>query len=174
MNTLPHRKKNRLSDDLYRMPGAYFITICTQDRKNLFWSDSFLESFQDIPLTDLGHIAEKEILSIAEGYGSMVRVEKYVVMPNHVHMLLIMESSEEHACPDIRFAVRLFKRSVSQQAGISIWQKGFHDHIIRNDREYQEIWKYIDENPIKWQLDKYYSDDSLIKQTGDEGIAPTP
>ena len=105
----------------------------------------------------------------------MVHVEKYVVMPNHVHMLLLMKSSNERACPDIRYAVRLYKRKVTQRAGFSVWQKGFYDHIVRSDREYLEIWTYIDNNPKKWRLDRYcpYAE-KTDRSGGDEDIAPTP
>ena len=126
-------------------------------------------------LSASGLIVEEEIKSFTEGYDSSLRMKKYVVVPNHIHMLLMLESSMTHTCPDIRYAVRFFKRRVSQRVGASIWQKGFHDHIVRNDQEFREIWKYIDENPSTWHLDRYYSDcDTFTRETGDEGIAPTP
>lgn len=159
------------------MPGAYFITICAQGKKPVFWDDSADNPSPDesLPLTDLGKMVDEEIQGLCLGYGSFMHMVKYVVMPNHIHMLLTMESRPEGACPDIRYVIRLFKRSVSRRAGTSVWQKGFYDRIVRDDREYREIWKYIDENPMKWKIDRYYSGDDVFRlRPGDEGIAPTP
>ena len=156
MNDLQRRKRNRLADELYRVPGAYFITICTRNRENLFWTDSKPASLQSIPLTDLGKRAEEQLRQTILGYEPILRAEKYVIMPNHVHILLLMQYDSGNACPDVRYVIRLFKRKVSQIAGASIWQKGFYDHILRNEDDYRMIWKYIDENPIKWNLDTYY------------------
>jgi len=50
------------------------------------------------------------------------------------------------------------KRKISKILGFDIWQKSFYDHIIRNEHDYLQIWKYIDDNPIKWELDKYYNE----------------
>ncbi len=60
--------------------------------------------------------------------------------------------------PTVSRIIKQFKGSISKQIGYSIWQKLFHDHIIRDDEEYNNIWQYIDENPIKWQNDCYYDE----------------
>jgi len=57
----------------------------------------------------------------------------------------------------ISIVVSTIKRLTNKKCGLNLWQKSFHDHIIRNEIEYNEIWKYIDENPIKWELDRYYN-----------------
>ena len=160
MENLYQRKRNRLEGNLYRQPGAYFITICTQNRKNVFWNQLTTKEGEPLPLNQTGRIAESEILKIGQNGISTVRVEKFVVMPNHVHLLFVVESTSEHACPDIRYVVRYYKRTVSQRLGYSLWQKGFHDRIVRNEEEYRMIWTYIDENPVKWNLDRYYVDES--------------
>ena len=56
----------------------------------------------------------------------------------------------------LQYVVRNIKSYVTKQAGFPIWQKSFHEHIIRNEAEYQAIWRYIDENPARWTEDKYY------------------
>lgn len=61
------------------------------------------------------------------------------------------------SAPTVSTIIGQMKRWVSKQIGFSIWQKSFHDHIIRNRAEYRQIWKYIDENPLKWELDCYYN-----------------
>ena len=58
--------------------------------------------------------------------------------------------------PTISTVIRLTKGAVSSQAGFSVWQKGFYDHVIRNDSDYREVWKYIEGNPGKWFEDKFF------------------
>ncbi len=99
MENLYQRKRNRLEGNLYRQPGAYFITICTQNRKNVFWNQLTTKEGEPLPLNQTGRIAESEILKIGQNGISTVRVEKFVVMPNHVHLLFVVESTSEHACP---------------------------------------------------------------------------
>jgi REP element-mobilizing transposase RayT len=82
-------------------------------------------------------------------------VDKYVVMPNHVHLILVISDSLEKA-PSVSRVVQQFKRAVSIHLGKSVWQEGFYDHVIRGDADYREIWTYIDNNPVKWARDKYY------------------
>jgi len=81
-------------------------------------------------------------------------------MPNHIHMIIkinngtMWSSSPTHSSvPQI---IKTFKTLVSKEIGCSIFQRSYYAHIIRNEYDYQEIWKYIDENPLKWTLDKYY------------------
>ena len=60
--------------------------------------------------------------------------------------------------PTISTVIRQMKGYVTKQLGVSVWQKLFHDHVIRNEWEYQEIWTYIDNNPTQWELDCFYAD----------------
>lgn len=150
---LPKRKKNRLTEYDYRTPHAYFITICTNNRRNLFWMDTgaMIHDPEDIPLSRYGMLVEASIKEINKHYPA-VSVDNYAIMPNHVHLLLqINTDCDGHSmsAPAISTVVRLMKGTVSKQAGFSVWQKGFHDHVVRNDADYQEIWKYIEGNPIK-------------------------
>ena len=86
-----------------------------------------------------------------------VVVPKYIIMPNHVHMIVAIEESGRLAtAPTLSEIIRLWKREITKQIGYSIWQKSYYDHIIRDDTEYQKIWKYIDENPMRWKEDEYY------------------
>ena len=78
-------------------------------------------------------------------------------MPNHIHMIVnIIPDSDDRGRSSLQQVIRNIKSFVTKKIGHSIWQARFHDHIIRNEAEYQQIWKYIDENPIKWQDDCYY------------------
>lgn len=151
---LQKRKPNRLKNYYYSQNGAYFITICTKDRKEILsqvivGEDTILPS---IKLSEYGKIIEKSINEIPLHYDG-VFVDNYVIMPNHIHLIIrINNNGRMISAPTI---IAGMKRYVSKQIGQSIWQKSFHDHIIRDDIDYQQIWKYIDENPIKWAEDKY-------------------
>ena len=96
-------------------------------------------------------------------YYDSVEVTKYVVMPNHIHMIIIIRDTINYSgrtqfAPTVSRVVKQFKGSVTKKIGHSIWQRSFHDHIIRDENDYLRIWKYIDENPSNWMDDCYYSD----------------
>jgi len=78
----------------------------------------------------------------------------YVIMPNHVHMLLLLNRSNT----SVSTVVNQMKRHISLQTGRPIWQKSFFDHVVRNEADYLRIWEYIDENPKKWSIDRYNPD----------------
>ncbi len=102
MTSLPKRKHTRLPGYDYSTPGAYFVTICTQNRKCI-------------------------LSEITVG-----------AVPN---------------------AVSGFKRLVNRELGQNIWQRSFHDHIIRGDADYREIWEYIENNPARWREDCFFPDE---------------
>ena len=169
-NQLPARKNLRLTDYDYNTPGAYFITICTHNRRNM-WS-RIVGAIHESPaphLTDWGNIADRVIRDLPENIG--VTVDRYVIMPNHIHMILMINDSDyQRAIREsplrgrsiISKAVGYIKMNASksirnQYGDISVWQRGYYDHIIRNEQDYITIANYIDENPLKWKLDKLYS-----------------
>lgn len=134
----------------YRMPGYYFITICTRNKDKLLWD----KVSGEINLSDFGQVVNACILDIPNHYPYTL-VDKYVVMPNHVHIILqLLPNNDGKSVADI---IGHMKQAGSTILGKSIWQKGYHDHIIRNEREYQKIWSYIDDNPARWAEDCYYS-----------------
>ena len=152
---LPTRKQNRLSCFDYRNPGYYFITICTRDKENLFW----IPSEEEKPvLSDMGKTVDQSIRSIPQHY-PLIHLNKYVVMPNHVHLILIIDGWEEaQSGPAISTVVGQMKRAVSKSLRQEIWQRSFHDHVIRNEKDYQMIWQYIEDNPRKWKEDCFYTE----------------
>lgn len=79
-------------------------------------------------------------------------------MPNHIHMIIIIseENGRSKTAPTISRMIQQFKGSITKKSGFPIWQKLFHDHIIRNEEEYQRIYEYVETNPLKWKEDKYY------------------
>ena len=83
-------------------------------------------------------------------YADEIHVDHYVIMPNHVHLLLrITPDGRRVAAPTVSSVVNQFKGAVSKAAGFSCWQKSFHDHIIRDEADFRRIWEYIDANPGK-------------------------
>ena len=156
MNELPKRKPIRVEDYDYSAPGAYFITICTANRENLFWNSVGADIIrpENIPLSPSGTVAEQGILQISSHYKNIF-VDKYCVMPDHIHMILRIEANIDGriiSAPTVSTVVGSLKRWVSKQVGRPIWQKSFYDHGIRNEQDYNEIWEYIENNPLKYAL----------------------
>jgi REP element-mobilizing transposase RayT len=159
MKELPVRKNIRLKGYNYSNAGAYFITLCIKDGHEILWDAPLAwAAFGRPPLSDTGILIDAEIGKLDTTYDHL-QIDKYVIMPNHIHMIIFI-SDDTHgrpkAAPTISRAINQFKGSVSKQLGYSIWQKLFHDHIIRNEEDYRRISKYIDENPAKWTEDCYY------------------
>ena len=158
MNNLPKRKLIRIADHDYSTPGAYFITVCTANREKIFWNSVGADIIrpQNVLLSTTGRIAEQGISQIAKHYENVV-VDKYCIMPDHIHMILRIESDiggRMISAPTVSTVVGSMKRWVSRQIGRPVWQKSFYDHGIRNQQDYNEIWEYIENNPLKYALNR--------------------
>ena len=158
----PKRKKNRLKYYDYSMNGAYFITICTDERKCILSSivGATLGRPAYAQLTEWGRYTEEAILRIPRCYPD-VRVEKYVIMPNHIHLLLMIDTlhGRPRVAPTVSQIIQQTKGLATKMIGRQIFQKSFHDHIIRDDAHYQLIWNYIDTNPARWEQDCFYTEE---------------
>ena len=78
-------------------------------------------------------------------------------MPNHIHMIITNTNNERtQFAPTISRIIKQMKGIITKEIGYSIWQKSFHDHIIRNEKEYNLIAEYIENNPIKWEDDCFH------------------
>jgi len=111
------------------------------------------------PLSQIGETVKTAIENISAVY-SNVYIDKYVIMPNHIHMIIVLHENDggrAMRAPTISRVINQMKGCVTKQIGFSIWQKLFHDEIIRSEEAYQNIWRYIDENPQKWAEDDYFS-----------------
>lgn len=155
------RKRIRIPDYDYATPGAYFVTICAKERAPVFWSNVVADIIRhDAPkLSGIGRIADAAINQISEHYPS-VSVDKYCIMPDHIHMILRIDANEvgqKVANATVSTVIGQMKRWVSKQVGNPIWQKSFIDRVIRNERGYLAAWEYIDNNPVK--LD--FADDNI-------------
>ena len=169
---LPKRKPTRLKGYDYSQNGAYFITICTHNRKCLF--SNIVGEIHELPENKLKRYGEivKEIIEILPDRFN-VSIPKYIIMPNHIHLIIeICSNDEERAIREsplqynrsiIDKSVGFLKMNVSKKIhneySDKIWQRSYHDHIIRNEKDYQKIWEYIDTNPSKWKLDCFYNDE---------------
>ena len=158
---LNKRKPNRLTGYDYSQNGAYFITICVKDKRELLWNPVGTPTAGPQAakrLSEYGIAIDKAINNIPNHY-PCVTVNKYVVMPNHIHLILSWYSPGDGRtmrAPTVSTVINQMKGYVTKQIGFSLWQKLFHDHIIRSDEEYAKIWEYIDTNPLKWEDDCYY------------------
>ena len=158
METIPIRKNIRLRDWDYGNPGHYFVTMCTSGKKCMLWSPEGMQLSQPY-LSDIGMIVNSEISKTNTIYTN-ISIDKYVVMPNHVHMIIYIayDAQVVGKTTSISNIINHFKGSVTKQVGRPIWQLRFHDHIIRNERKYNEIWQYIDTNPQNWRKDCFFTE----------------
>ena len=152
---LPKRKNIRLNDYNYSSNGAYFITICTKNKENLLWKNvgaNCVRPLEQLPLSKIGIVVENEIHKLNTIYEN-IKVDKYQIKPNHIHLIIfIYEDSNGRTqfAPTISRIIKQFKGSITKQIGFSIWQKSFYDRVIRNEKEYQSVWNYIHNNPLKY------------------------
>ena len=117
-----------------------------------------------VQLTARGKAAQGILLQMEEY--KTVKVEKTAIMPNHIHLLLFVREGEcagSSQAPNptnaaVPLFVSLFKRKCNRICGENIWQRSYHDHIVRDEADYQRIWEYIDTNPAKWREDCFYSE----------------
>ena len=151
---LPKRKNNRLKDYDYSLNGAYFITICTHDRQSLFWETNNPDA-----------MIEKWLFEIQNKYAN-VQIDKVVIMPNHIHAIVFLLGDQSATIHQIiswfktmttNEYIRAVKDGLYKPFKKQIWQRSYHDHIIRNEEDYLHIWQYIDDNPLKWTDDKYFT-----------------
>jgi REP element-mobilizing transposase RayT len=146
----------------------YFITICTEEKRKILSNfvcneNNVRDGVPDIPkniLTNYGKIVDKYINEINKL--GKVNIIKYVIMPNHIHMIVEidceggMSGTPSRTNETIPYIVSTLKRFVNKEIGENIFHRSYHDHIIRNEQDYQHIWNYIDNNPLKWELDCFY------------------
>lgn len=160
---LPKRKPNRLPEFDYSSNGAYFVTICTQGRRKLLCD--IVGDGSPVPMKQ-GMIAEKYVQEIPIKY-PCVKIDNYVLMPNHIHLLIFIakESGTGNPSPTLGKIIGWYKYQVTKQInnemgipGSRFFQRSFHDHVIRGEKDYLKIWEYIDNNPARWAEDCFYTE----------------
>jgi REP element-mobilizing transposase RayT len=170
-----HHQSIRLKDYDYTQAGAYFITICTHNRKCVLGDVVNGE----MRLNELGQVVEIEWLRTAE-IRDNVELDAFVIMPNHIHGIVVITEPHVGATDNCRGTarrapteqfgkptsgslptiIRSFKSAVTKHVnemrhtpGIPIWQRSYYEHIIRNEDEVHQIQVYIVNNPLRWELD---------------------
>lgn len=157
------RMSPRLKNYDYSSPGTYFITVCTYKMRMLFWENPMCADSEPVAdkLNFAGKIADEIIGSLTEIFP--IEIDKYVIMPNHVHMILVVKSRNDSGSKTglVSRVVGCFKTMTSKRlhelnVNDIIWQRSFHDHIIRNKEDYRRIWQYIENNPNQWEKDCFF------------------
>ena len=175
----PNRRSIRLPGYDYTSPGYYFVTLCTSGRFCMFG-----DVVDDVVvLNDLGRIAEEE-WQASTGLRKEIELDRYVVMPNHLHGLVFFRSQnplpEEGADPAAQPCQRRPRRSLGSfiagfksavtrrinrrrsSAGGRVWQRNYWEHVVRSERALDAIRRYIDNNPARWSFDRYHPNPSGI------------
>jgi putative transposase len=152
-NLSPRRHSLRLKEYDYSQAGAYFITVCTHRRLLLF--GDVIEA--NVRLNDVGAIVNESWANLPHHYRG-IELDEFIVMPNHVHGIIILTDDPErrHAIPEI---VRGFKTFSARKANqyrrvrTALWQRGYYEHVIRDERGLNRIRAYITNNPGRWNDD---------------------
>ena len=158
------RKSPRFQGYVYSTAGAYFLTICTFSRRNLFWIDGYENAHQSTYpecLNTTGQKVKDLVALVAKGFDSLT-MHNFVVMPDHIHLLVQIEGFQENQTKITDF-IAVLKSLISKEihkidANIQVWQRSFHDRIIRNDHEMERINLYIEMNPENWMEAKEVPD----------------
>ena len=166
---IPQRKLNRLSEYDYGQEGAYFVTLCTQNRSRLFQIELPVRNDLCVvpdngtahrPCPTKGNLIIHKWIRETENKFPDITIDKYAVMPDHLH--LIVTNKEQYAGCSLPDVMRFFKTMTTNEyiRGVKdgtltpfdgkLWQKSYYDHVIRNQQDYNEIWQYIENNPTKW------------------------
>ncbi len=176
-----HRKSIRLKNYDYSKEGLYFITICTQDKECLFG-----EIIDGKMILNVAGIMIEKIYNELANYFENIQINDYVIMPNHFHCIIEIvgvesistqndinnknrvdiESTPTTTIPNIiqtfkRYTtleyIKMVKNNELPNFDKRIWQRNYYENIIRNDEIHQKIIEYIENNPLKWENDKYYT-----------------
>ena len=169
----PHRKCIRLRDYDYSRAGAYFVTICVDGKRCIFGRVDKAE----MNLSPVGNICADRCPQIPDRFPG-VELDCFVVMPNHLHAILLLGERAEPSMPGEEFhgerfgrsragtlssVVRSYKaattRRVRTAAGdqtLQLWQRGFFERVVRSAGELTRFRRYIEANPGRWQVDPEY------------------
>lgn len=154
------RKESRIPDHPYNS-GAWFVTVCTQDRIHRFGKIQTVGDGSPVPhtaLTQTGTMVKTYIRMISEKYPS-VTVTSFVIMPDHIHMILLLEPQKcgpGNPAPTLGNVIGWFKYQTTKAFNVGkpnrekLWQRGYYEHRIRGDGDFRECAEYIENNPIAW------------------------
>lgn len=164
-----HRRSIRLKDYDYRQPGAYFVTLCVQDRAALFGnvSDGVVRH------NDAGAMVQTVWEELPACYPG-VDIDDFVVMPNHMHgILVLLGTARTETALSVGDVVQRFKTMTARRYvdGVKrlgwpafpgrLWQRNYYEHIIRGDAALDRLTRYILENPSRWAFDDENPDKAM-------------
>ena len=158
----PRRSGLRLKNFDYSTAAVYFLTICTSERKTILGA-----CFEgNVRPSAMGRIVSECWFELPYHYARL-ELGVFVVMPNHVHGLISLRDSvgaglrPAPTTANLSEIVGVFKSFSSRQIHAAnasspkkIWQRGFHDHVVRNRNECERIKRYILHNPARWEFDR--------------------
>ncbi|MCX6149524.1 MAG: hypothetical protein NTX22_03250 [Ignavibacteriales bacterium] len=166
----PNRKSIRLKEYDYSREGWYYVTICAKN-KNCLFGEIVNE---EMKLNEKGRIIENCWERIPDHFG-FVEVDYFVVMPNHLHGIIIINEQSSHRRGEVTSPLRWKHRITlgkiiayykyqttkiinqrDEKIGEKIWQRNYYEHIIRNENDLFHIRQYIENNILKCSLDKHY------------------
>ena len=163
-----NRKHIRLKNYDYSQCGYYYVTIHTANNEYTLSTvgRGLAPASYEIKLTETGKVAEQQLFALEERFKG-VQIDKYVIMPNHIHVVIIIGESvtsveEAGASPrptlsDIVCAYKSITTRICNKndniQGRKIFQTSFYESIIRNEKAYHSILNYIENNPLKWIID---------------------
>ncbi len=180
MNKFYTRKSNRLKEYDYSRQGYYHITICTDNRQEVFGK---IENSKMV-LNQYGNIARNCWVDLPNHHGN-INLDEYIIMPNHIHGIINLVVGAGPARPsnkntknnNLSAIIGSYKSAVTKQINklnnISFqWQRSFHEQIIRtSNHSLYNIREYIRNNPAKWDTDENNVKNYSVK--GQAGLAPT-
>ncbi len=153
-----HRRSIRLKNYDYSQPGAYFVTICTEGRRCCF--GQIIEG--EMHLSDVGQNVQRLWSTIPERF-SNVELDHYIIMPNHMHSIIILNPDQGamNCTPTLGLVLRRFKALTTRflrTTGESQfeWQRNYHERIIRSESHLNLTRQYIIDNPTKWAEDELF------------------
>ena len=162
----PVRKNPRLKNFDYTSCHYYFVTICTYQKKAVFGSTA--------KLSPIGEMAAECLQDIPRHFPG-VTVDKWVVMPNHIHAIIILPGDDTNLSTVIgQYKSAVTKRVRGFCTEGTLWQVSFHDHVIRNQQDYERIWLYIEGNPSRWMEDCFYVSEPDCKTDLVGGVMTPP
>jgi len=165
------RRTNRLNSHIYEGNYWYFVTICTQEKSKIFGSVVNGE----MVLNKIGNVIQSKITQLPNIYN--IHVDQFIVMPNHVHLMIgnntislsrIIAGFESFATKEVKQLVaessrfpcgdrEAYATALLLNNHNTLWQKSFYDHVIRSDRDLSRVREYINNNPLQWELDEYFT-----------------
>lgn len=185
MRDMAVRKRNRLKDYDYSQNGVYFLTLCIMNHEELLCEITTVRdaargvppsAATNVPIirfTTYGDIVKKHIENIPN-VNPNVFLDRYAIMPNHIHLLLRIAAELNNGTPRadggngtarapsptgaiIPKIINSLKGLTSKKAGFSLWQRSYYDHIVRDEDDYNRIVEYIENNPIRWHEDCFHT-----------------